>query len=123
MRVRDRKAAGLKAAQTNRSKSATYYSETGSWGGKAVEAFKRAFSKSPKLASSAGQSRILTAPGQTIRYVITPQQSSGLKGVERRTRRWARLERDEFKSLGYKSTIKQVTSDEQGLIIEERIVW
>ena len=121
MVVRDRKEAGKKAAETNLKKDPKYYKNTGSAGGRAVNAVKRAFATIPGLARRAAQQKYLKAD-QGIKYVVT---SESLKRRTFLTRDEARKYKNALKNYGYKSHIIKVVYDESGsgFILERKEVW
>ncbi|HJP81186.1 MAG TPA: hypothetical protein VJ841_02230 [Candidatus Saccharimonadales bacterium] len=122
MSTRDRESSGKKAAETNRKKDARYYEKIGSLGGrlggKLVDAAKRAFTRSPRLASRAAQIRHIE-PGQVAVYIVRTQWHPT---ITTHTREQARMQKRSYLNMGYKSTITRTVYDESGVIIEEKEV-
>jgi hypothetical protein len=116
---RDRKAAGKKAANTNRDKDPHYYPKVGSTGGVAVNALKRAFSAIPGLAQRAALARFFD-DNQGVYYSI---EITKRKSKTRPTRAEAREVKRQEKANGFLPRIFQIVTDEKGYVVERKEVW
>lgn len=121
MKLRDRKSAGAKTAETNRNKDPKYYEKIGSAGGAAVEAVKRAFAVVPGLAAKAALKRHHVELDQIIEYVVTDGQSTTTCSTRAHAREIKRV----CKENGADAHITRYTYDfgKINFIVEAREVW